>query len=93
VYKKTVCYLQIRKRVILLVVQLAALLHDIADSKFHDGDETWDPKTARFFLDSEVSEEISGHVVKIIENISLLRAEISKDLPLAELDVARCRPF
>jgi hypothetical protein len=30
----------------------------------------WDPKTARFFLDSEVSEEISGHVVKIIENIS-----------------------
>jgi uncharacterized protein len=31
-------------------VQLAALLHDIADSKFHGGDETIGPKTARTFL-------------------------------------------
>ena len=31
------------------VVQLGALLHDIADSKFHDGDETVGPKVARDF--------------------------------------------
>ena len=34
------------------VVQLGALLHDIADSKFHNGDETIGPKLAREFLES-----------------------------------------
>ena len=34
----------------LFVVQLAALLHDIADAKFHDGDETLGPKVASEFL-------------------------------------------
>jgi len=33
----------------LTIVKLAALLHDIADSKFHDGDEAIGPKTAQFF--------------------------------------------
>ncbi|MFK5982052.1 MAG: HD domain-containing protein [Flavobacteriaceae bacterium] len=54
-----------------LVVALGALLHDIADSKFHNGDETVGPKKARQFLESEkVSEEIIIHVINIIENIS-----------------------
>jgi uncharacterized protein len=34
----------------LLVVELAALLHDIADWKFHDGDETAGPRAARNWL-------------------------------------------
>ena len=33
-----------------LVVKLAALLHDIADPKFHDGDESIGPKTARKWI-------------------------------------------
>ncbi|PVW15059.1 HD domain-containing protein [Marixanthomonas spongiae] len=54
-----------------LVVALGALLHDIADSKFHNGDETVGPKKAVDFLTSEgVSEEIIEHVVQIIKNIS-----------------------
>ena len=54
-----------------LVVSLGALLHDIADSKFHQGDETIGPKKARAFLNSEnVPEEIINHVIQIIENIS-----------------------
>jgi uncharacterized protein len=53
------------------VVKLAALLHDIADSKFHDGDETIGPKVARAFLDSKnVSPATIDHVISIIENIS-----------------------
>jgi uncharacterized protein len=49
---------------------LAALLHDIADSKFNNGDEVVGPKQ-RAFLESEgVDEEIVNHVIKIIENIS-----------------------
>lgn len=53
------------------VVSLGALLHDIADAKFHDGDETVGPKIAAEFLDSiRVEQSIIDHVVKIIENIS-----------------------
>ena len=36
----------------LLVVELGALLHDIADAKFNDGDEHIGPKKARIFLES-----------------------------------------
>ncbi len=54
-----------------LVVKLAALLHDIADAKFHDGDETVGPRIASTFLNSiGVPNEIIQHVIKIIENIS-----------------------
>jgi uncharacterized protein len=53
------------------VVQLAALLHDIADSKFHNGNETIGPQLARTFLENEkVSTQTIDHVVSIIENIS-----------------------
>ncbi len=54
-----------------LVVSLAALLHDIADAKFHDGDETIGPELARTFMGSmALDQDVSDHVVKIIENIS-----------------------
>jgi uncharacterized protein len=49
-------------------VQLAALLHDIADSKFHGGDETIG--SARTLETMTVPAETIDHVVKIIENIS-----------------------
>lgn len=55
----------------ILVVSLAALLHDIADSKFHNGDETLGPKMAKEFLSAlQVPKKTIRHVVKIIENIS-----------------------
>lgn len=53
------------------VISLAALLHDIADSKFHDGDDTIGPRMAReFMFKQNVDSEIIEHVVKIIENMS-----------------------
>ncbi len=59
------------EQVDVLVVSLAALLHDIADAKFHDGDETIGPKMAEEFLRSiSVADEVTSHVKKIIENIS-----------------------
>lgn len=59
------------EKVDLFVVSLGALLHDIADAKFHRGDETIGPKIARDFLISEgVSEEITKQIVAIIENVS-----------------------
>lgn len=55
----------------LLVVSLGALLHDIADSKFHNGNEEIGPEIAKEFLSQQkVSQEVIFHVVKIIENIS-----------------------
>lgn len=53
------------------VVQLGALLHDIADSKFHNGDETVGPEMARVFLfELNVDSLIIEHVVNIIKHIS-----------------------
>ncbi|MGN7812768.1 HD domain-containing protein [Flavobacterium sp. 22076] len=74
----------------LTIVQLGALLHDIADSKFHNGDETIGPKTARLFLESEnVSEDIILHVVNIIENISYKGGNFEKKFSSVELDVVQ----
>jgi len=57
------------------IVGLGALLHDIADSKFHAGDETVGPKMAREFLfKNDVDSEVIEHVVKIIENISFKKS-------------------
>lgn len=53
------------------VVSLGALLHDIADSKFHDGDETIGPQLAREFLFKQnVDSNSIEHVINIIENMS-----------------------
>lgn len=54
-----------------LVCELAALLHDIADSKFHQGDEKIGPQMAADFLETlEVAPEVVEHVRLIIENMS-----------------------
>lgn len=54
-----------------LVCELAALLHDIADSKFHDGDETIGPRIAGAFLQEiGVDENRVTHVQEIIRNMS-----------------------
>ena len=72
------------------VVQLAALLHDIADSKFHDGDETVGPKVARAFLSSEnVLVETINHVVLIIENISFKGGNFEKKFTSKELEIVQ----
>lgn len=72
------------------VVQLAALLHDIADSKFHDGDETVGPKVARNFLTNEnVAEEIISHVVSIIENISFKGGNFEQNFHSKELEIVQ----
>lgn len=74
----------------LTVVQLGALLHDIADSKFHNGDETVGPRTARAFLESQsVEESIISHVVNIIENISFKGGNFEKKFNSIELEIVQ----
>jgi uncharacterized protein len=74
----------------ILVVELGALLHDIADSKFHNGDESVGPKKARLFLESEnVSENTIIHVVNIIDNISFKGGNEVKNFHSLELDIVQ----
>lgn len=72
------------------VIKLGALLHDIADSKFHDGDETVGPRVAREFLESQnTSEEIITHVIQIIENISFKGGNFEKKFTSKELEIVQ----
>ncbi len=72
----------------LLIIRLGALLHDIADAKFHNGDETIGPKIAREFLQAQgVDDQIIGHVVKIIENISFKNSFDGQKFKSLELDI------
>ncbi len=66
------------------IVELSALLHDIADPKFHDGDETLALKISREFLELQnVSEETIQQVLFIIQNISFKnRGEAPKNQPI-----------
>jgi uncharacterized protein len=78
----------------LIVVKLAALLHDIADSKFHPdasgGDEEMGPKTARTFLENQnLSEEIIAHVVQIVKNISFKGGNFKKTFSSKELEIVQ----
>lgn len=53
------------------IVSLGALLHDIADAKFHNGDESVGPRVAREFLEGQhVEEDIIVHIENIIQYIS-----------------------
>lgn len=54
-----------------LVVALAALLHDIADAKFNNGDEEIGPRMAGDFLVTlGLAPQIIEHVQQIIRNLS-----------------------
>ena len=70
VYKNTLLIAK-NEPVDFTVVALAALLHDIADPKFYNGDETVGPRVAsEFLLKHNVDSEIIEHVTQIIENMS-----------------------
>jgi len=73
-----------------LVVQLSALLHDIADSKFHDGDEEIGPQKAKKFLSQlGVNERVIEHVLQIIRNISFKGGNFDQKFSSKELDVVQ----
>lgn len=78
------------ERADLLAVELGALLHDIADSKFNDGDEEIGPRKARKFLESlEVKDEIINQVEYIIANISFKGGNQIAKFKFLELDIVQ----
>ena len=74
----------------LQIVQLGVLFHDIADSKFHNGDETIGPKIAKDFLEKEnVDSETIQHVLNIIENVSYKGDNFEKKFHSKELEIVQ----
>jgi uncharacterized protein len=69
----------------LFVVQLAALLHDISDWKFNDGDDDVGPRLAREWLEEmQVEEDVISHVCKIIKEMSFKGAEVKTPMRTKE---------
>ncbi len=61
----------------LVVVELAALLHDIADWKFHGGDRSAGPRAARSWLtELGVDEAVVAHVCEIVGDLSFKGAAV-----------------
>ena len=74
----------------LLIIELGALLHDIADHKFNDGDESIGIRKAHVFLKSlSVDEVIIDHVEKIITNISFKGGNFLQQFHSMELAVVQ----
>ncbi len=69
----------------LFIVELAALLHDIADWKFHDGDAEAGPRVAGEWLVKQgVDAAVIEHVCDIIRKLSFKGAGVNTDMPTLE---------
>lgn len=79
-----------QEQVNVLVCELAALLHDIADSKFNGGNEEIGPQKATAFLESlGVDTTAIHHVEQIIRNISFKGGKEASNFHSKELDVVQ----
>ena len=91
VFKNTVLISKDEK-VDVFIVSLGALLHDIADPKFYNGDETIGPKIAAKFLKKEkVDTKTITHVLNIIKFISFKNSlsKTGKKFTSKELEVVQ----
>lgn len=73
------------EQVDMFVVELAALLHDIADWKFAGGDDSAGPREARVWLESlKVDARRIAHVCDIIKNLSFKGAGVKSEMRTRE---------
>lgn len=69
----------------LYIVELAALVHDVGDHKFHNGDATVGPRMVREWLEKlHVEEQITEHICSIVEDLSFKGAGTSSAMPTLE---------
>lgn len=69
----------------IFIVRMGALLHDIADHKFHDGDETVGPKVAMEWLESvKVRPERMKKIVDIVKEISFKGLDVPTPMSTKE---------
>ncbi|MEK7614783.1 MAG: HD domain-containing protein [Patescibacteria group bacterium] len=74
----------------LFTVELGALLHDIADWKFHDGDDSAGPKAARGILEANmVSPDVIEQVCQIVSMVGYKGAGVTTDMATKEGEVVQ----
>ncbi len=79
-----------KENVDLFIVELAALLHDIADPKFHNGDEEIGPRIAsEFLVKQNLDRNKVEHIVNIIKNISFKNSLGNVDFYSKEMAVVQ----
>ena len=79
---KTACHLQGICGGNLLVIELAALLHDIGDAKFHHGKECSKKFSVEILNDLGADEVTVNHVAQIVDNISFRKRASAEVLSL-----------
>lgn len=78
------------EKVDLFTMELGAIFHDIADSKFYDGNEEIGPRKTRDFLESlKIEKKIIINVEKIVKNISFKGGRDKQKFKSIELDVVQ----
>lgn len=86
----TAVYIAKNEKASFFIVKLGALLHDIADSKFHNGNEEIGPVIAKKFLESQnVSQSDIEHVINIIKNVSYKNSFDNNVFESIELEIIR----
>lgn len=74
----------------MFIVELGALLHDVADYKFNNRDEEAGSQLVKEFLVSlEVESEIMDHIVKIVKNVSFRGGNFVQEFKSTELDIVQ----
>jgi len=85
---KTASRIAMEEKVDEFIVQMAAILHDIADSKFHDGDENIGPeKAVSFMIQLKLDDNTINHIEAIIRNMSFKNTFDNITFNSTELDV------
>lgn len=73
-----------------LIIELAALLHDIADSKFHNGDEEIGPRLAKDFLGKIGLDPVAiNHITDIIRYMSFRSGIEGQEFTSPELKIVQ----
>lgn len=74
-----------KERADMFIVELGALLHDIADFKFHNGDDTAGARVSREWLEKQgVDEEVIKHVCDIVKGASFKGAKVKSEIKTKE---------
>ncbi len=74
----------------IFIIELASLLHDIADAKFNNGDEKIGPDKAFAFLKNlKVENSDAIHVINIIKNISFKGGNTQTIFKSIELNIVQ----
>jgi len=82
---KTAIYIGKKEKANMFVVELGALLHDIADFKFNNGDDTAGARVSRAWLEKQgVDEEIIKHVCDIVKSVSFKGAKVKSEIKTKE---------